>query len=409
MPTGAQDYYPAMYGGVSAIELTPAGIARKAIPVDLRDLNARIVLAYTGEPRNSGVNNWEVTKAHSDGDAKVHRNFDRLASIAHAMRGALERADWDDVARLLREEWSNRRKNAPGITTPLIDRLVSTTRRAGAAGAKVCGAGGGGCVIFLVEPGSKAAVSAVIEREGRNRAARQHRPARSAHSENSMDGPTNKAGVYLRVAVYIVLYGVSVFLLAGLVVLLGGYFFGVTLSQVVCAVFANWVSLRMYTSLRVVDLGLRWNRDAARNLALGLAGGIGAATLVLAPPLAAHLARLGPARDAQATWDTFLFTAVLLLIGSAGEELLFRGYGFQMLFRVWGPNTTVFTVGALFAALHGANPNSTWLGLLNTAGLRHSVRIRFSAQRRSVAAHRTSLRLEFHTSPLRRQRQWAYN
>jgi D-glycero-alpha-D-manno-heptose-7-phosphate kinase len=166
VPTGAQDYYPAMYGGVSAIELSPLGIVRKAIPIDLRDLNERIVLAYTGEPRNSGINNWEVTKAHIDGDAKVRRNFDRIASIAHAMRGALERGDWKDVARLLREEWVNRRKNAPGISTPLIDRLVAATRRAGAAGAKVCGAGGGGCVIFLVEAGSKAAVSAVIEREG---------------------------------------------------------------------------------------------------------------------------------------------------------------------------------------------------------------------------------------------------
>jgi D-glycero-alpha-D-manno-heptose-7-phosphate kinase len=166
VPTGAQDYYPAMYGGVSAIELSPLGIVRKAIPVDLDDLNGRIVLAYTGEPRNSGINNWEVTKAHIDGDAKVRRNFDRIAAIAHSMRGALERADWDEAARLLREEWLNRRKNAPGISTPLIDRLIASTRRAGAAGAKVCGAGGGGCVIFLVKPGSKAAVSAVIEREG---------------------------------------------------------------------------------------------------------------------------------------------------------------------------------------------------------------------------------------------------
>src|SRR6266513_1033907 len=166
VPTGAQDYYPAMYGGVSAIELNEAGITRKSLDVDLADLNERIVLAYTGEPRNSGINNWEVTKAHIDGDAKVRRNFDRIAAIAHAMRGALERADWDDAARLLREEWLNRRKNAPGLSTPLIDRLIASTRRAGAAGAKVCGAGGGGCVIFLVEPGSKAAVSAVIEREG---------------------------------------------------------------------------------------------------------------------------------------------------------------------------------------------------------------------------------------------------
>jgi D-glycero-alpha-D-manno-heptose-7-phosphate kinase len=166
VPTGSQDYYPAMYGGVSAIELSPAGIARKEIPVDPQELNERIVLAYTGVPRNSGINNWEVTKAHIDGDRAVWRNFDRIAAIAHAMRAALERADWAEAGRLLRLEWINRRRNAPGISTPLIDRLIASTRRAGATGAKVCGAGGGGCVIFLVERGSKPAVSAIIEREG---------------------------------------------------------------------------------------------------------------------------------------------------------------------------------------------------------------------------------------------------
>ena len=166
VPTGAQDYYPAMYGGVSAIELNEAGITRKSLGVDLADLNERIVLAYTGEPRNSGINNWEVMKAHIDADRAVHRNFDRIAAISSAMRQALERANWDDVARLLREEWSNRKKNAPGISTPFIDRLVDVTRRVGAVGAKVCGAGGGGCVFFLVRRGAKARVSEAIEHEG---------------------------------------------------------------------------------------------------------------------------------------------------------------------------------------------------------------------------------------------------
>lgn len=166
VPTGCQDYYPAMYGGVSAIELTPAGLIRRAIDVDLDDLNERIVLAYTGEPRNSGINNWEVTKAHINGDKTVRRNFDRIAEIAYGMRQAMERADWDGVGRLLRAEWSHRRKNAPGITTPLIDRLIEVTRRAGATGAKVCGAGGGGCVFFLVKRGSKESVSRLIEEAG---------------------------------------------------------------------------------------------------------------------------------------------------------------------------------------------------------------------------------------------------
>jgi D-glycero-alpha-D-manno-heptose-7-phosphate kinase len=166
VPTGCQDYYPAMYGGVSAIEMDCAGIRRVAIPVDPAELERRIVLAYTGEPRNSGINNWEVTKAHIDGDKKVHRNFETISTIARAMRSALERADWDDAARLLSDEWSHRRKNAPGISTPLIDRLIKTTRRNGARSAKVCGAGGGGCVLFFVEPDAKQRVAAIIEREG---------------------------------------------------------------------------------------------------------------------------------------------------------------------------------------------------------------------------------------------------
>ena len=166
VPTGCQDYYPAMYGGVSAIEMTPAGILRKAIPVSLDELNARVVLAYTGVPRNSGVNNWEVTKAHIDGDKKVHKNFEKIAAISNGMRGALEKGAWKDVSKLLRAEWDLRRTNAPGITTDIIERLIAVTRKAGSTAAKVCGAGGGGCVLFLVEPDAKQRVSDLIAAEG---------------------------------------------------------------------------------------------------------------------------------------------------------------------------------------------------------------------------------------------------
>lgn len=166
VPTGCQDYFPAMYGGVNAIELTVSGLHRKQIPVEAEELNRRFVLAYTGKPRNSGVNNWEVTKLHIDGDKAVWRNFDKIAAIADAMRGALEKADWTEAARLLREEWSFRKKNAPGISTELIDRLVQSTRKNGALAAKVCGAGGGGCVVFLCEPQAKERVAAAIAAEG---------------------------------------------------------------------------------------------------------------------------------------------------------------------------------------------------------------------------------------------------
>lgn len=166
VPTGAQDYYPAMYGGVSAIRFGPAGIARSSLPLDADELDARFVLAYTGAPRNSGINNWEVTKGHIDGDKSIHRNFDRIAAIAAAMSAAVERSDWDEAGRLMREEWGLRRKNSPGITTPLIDRLVKAALRAGSIGAKACGAGGGGCVVFLVERGAKEKIAQLIAAQG---------------------------------------------------------------------------------------------------------------------------------------------------------------------------------------------------------------------------------------------------
>lgn len=155
VPTGCQDYYPALYGGASAVHLDPDGIHREAIPVPLEEVDRRFVLAYTGAPRQSGINNWEVFKAHIDGNKKVFRNFENICSIARAMHNALSNARWSEVARLLREEWKLRKTNAPGITTPFIDKLIDVSRKNGGLAAKVCGAGGGGCVLFFAEEGAR--------------------------------------------------------------------------------------------------------------------------------------------------------------------------------------------------------------------------------------------------------------
>ena len=166
VPTGCQDYYPALYGGVSAIRLDADGIHREAVAISSEEIESRFVLAYTGAPRQSGINNWEVFKAHIDGDKRVIKNFERIAEIAKSMHEALTHGDWDGVARLLREEWKLRRTNAPGISTPLIDKLISSALKHGAQAAKACGAGGGGCVIFLAEKGSASKVATAIEDNG---------------------------------------------------------------------------------------------------------------------------------------------------------------------------------------------------------------------------------------------------
>jgi D-glycero-alpha-D-manno-heptose-7-phosphate kinase len=166
VPTGCQDYYPAMYGGVSAIHLDVDGIHRQTIAIASAEMNQRFVLFYTGKPRQSGINNWEVFKQHINGDRHVIHNFDQISRIAQEMHSALKAAKWSEVARLLNEEWKLRRTNAPGITTPLIDRLIAAAKQQGARAAKVCGAGGGGCVIALVEEGARDRVHAAIRKHG---------------------------------------------------------------------------------------------------------------------------------------------------------------------------------------------------------------------------------------------------
>lgn len=166
VPTGCQDYYPALYGGVSAIHLWPDAIHREQIPVAAEQIESRFLLIYTGAPRQSGINNWEVFKRHINGDRMVQKNFDEIASIARDMHVALAENQWDEVARLLHAEWSHRKANAPRITTKLIEKLVTAAKRKGARAAKVCGAGGGGCVILFVEQGAKAAVEKAITENG---------------------------------------------------------------------------------------------------------------------------------------------------------------------------------------------------------------------------------------------------
>jgi D-glycero-alpha-D-manno-heptose-7-phosphate kinase len=152
VPTGLQDYRPALYGGIAVLDLDVDGIRRVPLALDPVELEQRLVLCYTGEPRDSGTNNWEIVKKHIDGDRHVFDCFERIRDTSMVMRDALANADWDGVGRAIADEWDNRKRLAPGVTTPAIDDLIARAGQAGATGAKVCGAGGGGCLVCFGPP-----------------------------------------------------------------------------------------------------------------------------------------------------------------------------------------------------------------------------------------------------------------
>jgi D-glycero-alpha-D-manno-heptose-7-phosphate kinase len=166
VPTGTQDHYPPAYGGAAAIELPPGGERRTELRVDLTQLERRLVLCYTGKPRKSAVNNWDVFQKQINGNTKVHRNLERISEIAQQLRGALEESNWPEAGRLMREEWSFRKKNLPTISTKVIDDIIRGAFRRGALAGKVCGAGGGGCVVLLIDPDARPEVEGAVIQAG---------------------------------------------------------------------------------------------------------------------------------------------------------------------------------------------------------------------------------------------------
>src|SRR3954453_13401218 len=91
--------------------------------------------------------------------------------------------------------------------------------------------------------------------------------------------------MFLHVGVYVVLYFLTALVFGQLLLWLGGYLVGNVGAVLLSAFVANWLGLRIYENRRVVELGLWWNRPSAENLSWGLMGGVGAAVVVLGPPL----------------------------------------------------------------------------------------------------------------------------
>jgi D-glycero-alpha-D-manno-heptose-7-phosphate kinase len=166
VPAGFQDYYSALYGATSCIYFRPDGIERQALAINEVRLEERIAICYTGEPRLSGTNNWDITKRHIDGDPELFQLFEGIRDSALRVRDALLAHDWERMVETMRQAYPNRKRLAPGVTTPQMDALVKAAMAHGAEAAKVCGAGGGGCIAFLCGPRRRDEVEQTLTSQG---------------------------------------------------------------------------------------------------------------------------------------------------------------------------------------------------------------------------------------------------
>lgn len=169
VPAGKQDYLASVFGGVSLLAFGCGGFSRSK---DTRytetagALNDRLIVSYTGESRFSGANNWDIVKSYIDDAPGVRSALRGIRDLAVEAGVALREGRVDDFSDAVNREWMLRRSLAPGISTPMTDRLIARARDAGALASKICGAGGGGCLATLAPPERKRDVARALSEEG---------------------------------------------------------------------------------------------------------------------------------------------------------------------------------------------------------------------------------------------------
>jgi hypothetical protein len=179
--------------------------------------------------------------------------------------------------------------------------------------------------------------------------------------------PANtKLSLILRLAFYIGSGLIGLQLIPLLLWPLFGMVVSATVGLLGIAVLANVLTMRIFDRRPLGDIGLNSSPGSGRNFGWGVILGAGTAALMLSAPLLARAGHLAPRQGAIPSWPSLIFYLVVLLFGAAGEEILFRGYAFQLLIERIGPWATVLPVGVLFGFAHSANPNATFLALINT-------------------------------------------
>jgi D-glycero-alpha-D-manno-heptose-7-phosphate kinase len=169
--TGRQDHIAALRGGIQGIRFLPGRLEAARLPSSGaagRMLSAHGFLAYTGIAHRSSDVNWRMIRGAIDGDRAVLRKFRGIAAAAGDAWDAVRTADAAGTAKAMTAEWGIRRTLAPGVSPPVVDALLAGRKfRRIVAGAKLCGAGGGGMLFGLLrDPGERAPLSALMAGAG---------------------------------------------------------------------------------------------------------------------------------------------------------------------------------------------------------------------------------------------------
>ncbi|TFF95395.1 MAG: hypothetical protein EU547_07590, partial [Promethearchaeota archaeon] len=118
----------------------------------LKELEKRIILFYTGEPHTSGNMVGAQVDSYLKNKADSKKSLDSLKSIAYQMKDAIRAENFEELGELLTNDWKEKTQFNPLITTDYMRDLHRLVMEKGGIGGRVCGAGGGGCMFWIIPP-----------------------------------------------------------------------------------------------------------------------------------------------------------------------------------------------------------------------------------------------------------------
>lgn len=164
---GKQDQYAAAFGGFNFIEfLTDDRVIVNPLKVKrwiTDELESSLLLYFTGKSRSSARIIDEQRRNTSSGNAEAIEAMHKIKQSALDMKAAVLKGDMKEFARIIGSSWENKKKMAAGITNDNIQHAFDVAVAAGASAGKVSGAGGGGFIMFFVDPTRKKAVEDALK------------------------------------------------------------------------------------------------------------------------------------------------------------------------------------------------------------------------------------------------------
>jgi D-glycero-alpha-D-manno-heptose-7-phosphate kinase len=168
---GRQDHIAALRGGILGIRFLPGTIEAERLPPGCRAgrlLARHGFLASTGKSHHSAGVNWRMIRGAIGGDPLLLGKFQEISGAGHDAWEAIRCGDAVAAGEAMGREWAVRRTLARGVSTPRVDRLFALPAfRERVAGAKLCGAGGGGMIFGLMrDPDARPAIEAILAEAG---------------------------------------------------------------------------------------------------------------------------------------------------------------------------------------------------------------------------------------------------